>query len=147
MAARPELDHNRCTVGRPRAAEPPVSPASRRGVKPPGGAPTGADLIADVTAHALRQVLATGQGSGTYHLAAAGHTSWHAYASFVIDHARRSGAALAVQKITPIPTTSYPTPATRPLNSRLDTQRLRSRFDLHLADWRDGVVRMLAEIG
>ena len=64
-----------------------------------------------------------------------------------LDHARRSGAALAVQKITPIPTTSYPTPATRPLNSRLDTQRLRSRFGLHLADWRDGVTRMLAEIG
>jgi len=111
------------------------------------GAPTGAELIADVSAHAIRSTLKDRSLCGTYHLAAAGHTSWHAYASFVIDHARRSGAALAVQKITPIPTTSYPTPATRPLNSRLDTQRLRSRFGLHLADWRDGVTRMLAEIG
>ena len=111
------------------------------------GAPTGAELIADVSAHAIRSTLKDRSLCCTYHLAAAGHTSWHAYASFVIDHARRSGAALAVQKITPIPTTSYPTPATRPLNSRLDTQRLRSRFGLHLADWRDGVTRMLAEIG
>ena len=111
------------------------------------GAPTGAELIADVSAHAIRSTLKDRSLCGTYHLAAAGHTSWHAYASFVIDHARRSGAALAVQKITPIPTTSYPTPATRPLNSRLDTQRLRSRFGLHLADWRDGVTRMLAELG
>ena len=61
--------------------------------------------------------------------------------------ARRAGTTLAVQKVSPIPTANYPTPATRPLNSRLDTQRLRSRFGLHLADWRDGVVRMLAEIG
>ena len=111
------------------------------------GAPTGAELIADVSAHAIRSTLKDRSLCGTYHHAAAGQTSWHAYASFVIDRARRSGAALAVQKITPIPTTSYPTPATRPLNSRLDTQRLRSRFGLHLADWRDGVTRMLAEIG
>lgn len=111
------------------------------------GAPTGAELIADASAHAIRSTLKDRSLCGTYHLAAAGQTSWHAYASFVIDHARRAGAALAVQKINPIPTADYPTPATRPLNSRLDTQRLRSRFGLHLADWRDGVTRMLAEIG
>ena len=111
------------------------------------GAPTGAELIADVSAHAIRSTLKDRSLCGTYHLAAAGQTSWHAYASFVIDHARRTGTPLAVQTITPIPTASYPTPATRPLNSRLDTQRLRSRFGLHLADWRDGVTRMLAEIG
>ncbi len=111
------------------------------------GAPTGADLIADVSAHAIRSTLANRDLCGTYHLAAAGLTSWHGYASFVIDHARRTGTPLAVQTITPIPTASYPTPATRPLNSRLDTHRLRSRFGLHLADWRDGVARMLTEIG
>jgi len=111
------------------------------------GAPTGADLIADVSAHAIRSTLANRDLCGTYHLAAAGLTSWHGYASFVIDHARRAGTPLAVQTITPIPTASYPTPATRPLNSRLDTHRLRSRFGLHLADWRDGVARMLTEIG
>ena len=111
------------------------------------GAPTGAELIADVSAHAIRSTLKDRSLCGTYHLAAAGQTSWHAYASFVIDHARRTGATLAVQKISPIPTANYPTPATRPLNSRLDTRRLRSRFGLHLADWRDGVARMLAELG
>lgn len=111
------------------------------------GVPTGAELIADVSAHAIRSTLKDRSLCGTYHLAAAGQTSWHAYASFVIDHARRTGATLAVQKISPIPTANYPTPATRPLNSRLDTRRLRSRFGLHLADWRDGVARMLAELG
>lgn len=111
------------------------------------GAPTGAELIADVSAHAIRSALVNRDLCGTYHLAAAGQTSWHGYASFVIDHARRAGTALQAQTITPIPTANYPTPATRPLNSRLDTQRLCSRFGLHLADWRDGVTRMLAEIG
>lgn len=111
------------------------------------GAPTGAELIADVTAHAIRSTLADGNLCGTYHLAAGGQTSWHGYARFVIDHAQRAGKTLAVKDIVPIPTASYPTPATRPLNSRLDTRRLSSRFGLHLPDWRDGVARMLAEIG
>jgi len=110
------------------------------------GAPTGADLIADITAHAVRSTLADRNLCGTYHLAASGQTSWHGYASFVIDHARREGTALAVREIAPIPTASYPTPAVRPLNSRLDTTRLRTCFGLHLPDWRDGVARMLTEI-
>ncbi|ENO86711.1 dTDP-4-dehydrorhamnose reductase [Thauera linaloolentis] len=109
------------------------------------GAPTGADLIADVSAHAIRGALADRGLCGTYHLAAGGQTSWHGYANFVIDHARDAGQMLAVQEIAPIPTSGYPTPAARPLNSRLDTRRLRKRFGLHLPDWRDGVARMLAE--
>lgn len=110
------------------------------------GAPTGADLIADVTAHALRNAL--GQGAphgGTYHLAAAGETSWCGYAGFVIDTARRLGKTFKVAEIAPIPTTDYPTPARRPLNSRLDTAKLRASFDLALPDWRLGVERMLQE--
>jgi dTDP-4-dehydrorhamnose reductase len=111
------------------------------------GAPTGADLIADVSAHAIRSTLAGRGLCGTYHLAASGQTSWHGYARFVIDHARRAGKALSATEIAPIPTSAYPTPAQRPLNSRLDTRRLRERFELHLPDWRDGVARMLAELG
>ena len=111
------------------------------------GAPTGADLIADISAHAIRRTMGERGHGGTYHLAAGGQTSWHGYASFVIDRARAGGKALAVREIVPIPTSSYPTPATRPLNSRLDTRRLRERFDLHLPDWRDGVARMLDELG
>lgn len=110
------------------------------------GAPTGADLIADVSAHAIRSTLAKRSLCGTYHLAASGQTSWHGYASFIIDHARRAGKTLSATEIAPIPTSAYPTPAQRPLNSRLDTRRLRECFDLHLPDWRDGVARTLTEL-
>lgn len=110
------------------------------------GAPTGADLIADVSAHAIRASLAAPALCGTYHLVADGETSWHGYARFVIETARELGVALKVDEIAPIATRDYPTAAARPLNSRLDTQRLRSAFGLHLPDWRDGVARMLREI-
>lgn len=112
------------------------------------GAPTGAELIADVSAHALRAALTSGSEaslSGTYHLAAAGETTWHGYAGFVIDTARRLGSALKVAEIAPIPSADYPTPARRPLNSRLDTSSLKDRFGLTLPDWRRGVERMLQE--
>lgn len=110
------------------------------------GAPTGADLIGDVSAHAIRASLAAPALSGTYHLVADGETSWHGYARFVIETARELGVSLKVEEIAPIATRDYPTAAARPLNSRLDTQRLRSAFGLYLPDWRDGVARMLREI-
>jgi dTDP-4-dehydrorhamnose reductase len=112
------------------------------------GAPTGADLIADVTVHALRHALATGQGSGTYHLAAAGVTSWHGYACVLIEEARRRwpDAPWRVQAIDPIPSSAYPTPAQRPRNSRLDTTRLRQTFGLHLPPWESGVRRWVSSV-
>ncbi|PKO49979.1 MAG: dTDP-4-dehydrorhamnose reductase [Betaproteobacteria bacterium HGW-Betaproteobacteria-21] len=109
------------------------------------GAPTGADLIADITAHAVRTLQIRPELAGTYHLTAAGETSWHGYAAFVIDESRRRGATLKVGEIAPIPTSDYPTPATRPLNSRLDTTKLRSSFGLCLPAWQSGVRRMLDE--
>lgn len=110
------------------------------------GAPTGAELIADVTAQAIEQVLLRPELAGLYHLAAAGEVSWHGYASHVIDFAKANGEVLAVTAINPINTTAYPTPARRPLNSRLDTQKLRDNFSLHLPDWQSGVTRMLREV-
>ena len=110
------------------------------------GAPTGADLIADVTALALQQVLERPELGGLYHLAAAGEVSWHGYASHVLDFAKAQGEELAVTMVNPIETTAYPTPARRPLNSRLDTQKLRKNFFLHLPDWQSGVTRMLREV-
>ncbi|AZD56213.1 dTDP-4-dehydrorhamnose reductase [Pseudomonas chlororaphis subsp. aurantiaca] len=110
------------------------------------GAPTGADLIADVTALAIQQVLLRPELAGLYHLAAAGEVSWHGYASHVIGFARANGEELAVTSINPIDTTAYPTPARRPLNSRLNTQKLRDNFSLHLPDWQSGVTRMLMEV-
>ena len=114
------------------------------------GAPTGADLIADVTAHAIRQVFQTQDGdlSDIYHLVAAGETSWHGYASHAIERARqiKPDAPWKVTEIAPVPTSAFPTPARRPLNSRLNTQRLQNRFGLTLPNWQQGVDRLLAEM-
>jgi dTDP-4-dehydrorhamnose reductase len=112
------------------------------------GAPTGADLLADVTAHALRAVEADPTRGGLYHCAASGETSWHGYARFVIEWARARGQALKVapDAVRPVATRDYPTPAARPLNSRLDTRRLQQTFGLVLPHWQLGVERMLGEV-
>jgi dTDP-4-dehydrorhamnose reductase len=112
------------------------------------GAPTGADLLADVTAHAIRTARQQPELSGLYHLIAGGEISWHGYASFVIDFASRNGLDIKVapDAIKPVPTSAFPTPAKRPHNSRMDTAKLKSAFDLHLPDWQVGVERMLREV-
>jgi dTDP-4-dehydrorhamnose reductase len=112
------------------------------------GAPTGADLLADVTAHAIRTARQRPEVAGLYHLTAAGETTWHGYASFVIDYARCNGVALKVAPgaIKAVPTSAFPTPAKRPHNSRMDTTKLQHTFDLHLPDWQAGVERMLSEV-
>lgn len=112
------------------------------------GAPTGADLLADVTAHAIRELMHNADVNGLYHLVAGGETSWHGYAQFVIDFARQSGVELKVlqEAIEAVPTSAFPTPARRPLNSRLNTEKLQKTFNLHLPDWQVGVKRMLTEI-
>ncbi|MCZ2088905.1 MAG: dTDP-4-dehydrorhamnose reductase [Burkholderiales bacterium] len=112
------------------------------------GAPTGAELIADVSAHAIVQLRARPDKAGVYHLAAAGETNWFSYAKHVIAQAQSAQAAIeyAVKDILPIPSSAYPVAAMRPHNSRLDTRKLRTAFDLHLPPWQAGVDRMLAEI-
>jgi dTDP-4-dehydrorhamnose reductase len=112
------------------------------------GAPTGADLLADLTALMARAARAQPDLAGTYHAVAAGATSWHGYARLVIETARARGVALTLppEALLPIPTSAYPTPAPRPLNSRLDTRKLRERFGVHLPDWESGVRRLLDEI-
>ncbi|MBL8358909.1 MAG: dTDP-4-dehydrorhamnose reductase [Rubrivivax sp.] len=112
------------------------------------GAPTGADLLADVTAHALRRAAADTAVAGTYHAVAGGETSWHGYACHVIEWARAHGhpVRVAPDAIQAVPTAAYPTPAQRPLNSRLATQRLLQTFGLRLPHWQPGVERMLAEV-
>ena len=114
------------------------------------GAPTGADLIADVTAHVMRRVMNTQNISlgGFYHLVASGETTWHGYANHVIDQAKQLSPALEwkVTEVVAVPTSAFPTPATRPLNSRLCTTKLQQAFGLVLPSWQQGVDRMLAEI-
>ena len=110
------------------------------------GAPTWARLIAEATALALRQALAERRHgrfeSGLFHLACAGETSWHGFASAIV--AGRSG--LRVKTVTPITTADYPLPAPRPANSRLDTSAFRARFGLALPDWRDCLPLCLEEL-
>jgi dTDP-4-dehydrorhamnose reductase len=112
------------------------------------GAPTGAELLADVAAHMIRDVRRRDELGGTYHLAAAGTTTWHDYARFVIEWARSQGRPVKVapNAIEAVPTTAFPTPAKRPSNSRLDTTKLRQAFGLVLPPWQAGVQRMLAEL-
>ena len=108
------------------------------------GAPTSAELIADVTAHALHNARA--QHNGLYHLAACGETSWYEYARFVINRAAELGATIKTQTIEPIATTEYPLPAQRPANSRLSCAKLQATFNLTLPPWQYHVERMLAEL-
>jgi dTDP-4-dehydrorhamnose reductase len=112
------------------------------------GAPTGAELLADVTAVVLRRLVADPSVGGTYHCVAAGETTWHGFAQFIIDWARDRGQPVKVarERVLPVPTSEYPTPARRPHNSRLDTAKLRQTFDLVLPPWQQGVERMLVEV-
>ena len=112
------------------------------------GAPTGADLLADVTAHAIRQLRQRPSDAGLYHLAASGETSWHGYAKHVLAQAEHAHEAIKfiAKEVAPVPTSAFPTPAQRPLNSRLDTGKLQATFGLRLPAWQQGVDRMLAEI-
>ena len=111
------------------------------------GAPTGADLLADVTAHAIRTALHKPNVSGLYHLVASGETSWYEYACFVIDFARQAGLEIKVAQtaIQAVPSSEFAMVAKRPLNSRLNTNKLQKTFSLHLPDWQSGVTRMLVE--
>jgi dTDP-4-dehydrorhamnose reductase len=81
-------------------------------------------------------------------LVAGGQTTWHGYASHVIAQARllQPELALKVREVAPVPTSAFPTPAQRPLNSRLATHKLQNAFGLALPAWQQGVNRMLAEI-
>lgn len=116
------------------------------------GAPTSAELIADVTALVIQQMqhnpdLALKSG-GTYHLVASGHTSWFEFARFVIGTATDLGMQFKVtdSRILPIRAVEFPTAALRPANSRLDTRKLQHVFDLQLPRWEYHASRMLQEI-
>lgn len=112
------------------------------------GAPTGADLLADVTAHAICHVAQHPQHLGLYHCVAAGETTWHAYAQWVVETARQlqPELTLRVRAIEPVASDAFPTAARRPHNSRLDTTRLQTQLGLRLPHWQQGVRRMLQEI-
>lgn len=114
------------------------------------GAPTSAAVLADLTAHLVRQAQHTPQAFryGLYHATATGETSWHAYACYVIERARQAGWPIRVapEAIRPIATSDYPTPAQRPANSRLDSSLLQHTFGLHLPHWQRSLDHVLEQM-
>ena len=113
------------------------------------GAPTGAELIAAVTATAIEKISHAGKDAlaDIYHVVAGGETSWHAYAMHVIGRAKalRPDLPWAVQEIAPVPSSAFATAARRPHNSRLNTAKLKAAFGINLPDWQQGVNAMLAQ--
>ena len=119
------------------------------------GAPTGAELLADISAHAIRQAgfglagakPAAPVPSGTYHLVAEGEVSWYDYACHVVAFAKNTPLApkIVASRIEPVPTSAFPTAAQRPLNSRLNTAKIQAALGVRLPNWKQGVERMLVE--
>jgi dTDP-4-dehydrorhamnose reductase len=116
------------------------------------GAPTSAELVADVSALALYRI---GQAAnndftlaGTYHLTASGHSTWHGYAQYVLELAQAKGVSLKVKpsEVQAIETEAYPLPAARPRNSRLNSSKLTETFNLQLPNWRYHVQRLIDEL-
>lgn len=101
---------------------------------------TGTKAVLDQLGESLAEV-----PSGVYHMCSQGLTSWHGFASEIFAQARQRGQALAIQNLKAIPTTDYPTPAARPLNSRLDCSKLKNTFNVELPSWQDGLARCMEE--
>lgn len=115
------------------------------------GVPTPAALLADVTAQVVRQRQLEGDGNfpfGMYHLVASGETSWCDYARFLVTEALALGKSLKLSpdSIRAIPSSDYPTAATRPSNSRMDTGKLRRTFGFELPDWQSGIRHILQQV-
>ncbi|QDP72341.1 dTDP-4-dehydrorhamnose reductase [Legionella israelensis] len=110
------------------------------------GVPTDVELLANVSVNAIKTVWQNPELGGLYHLAPSGETSWYDYARFLINEAKKIRQDYLIQDIYPITSEEYPTPAQRPLNSRLDTTKLTSRFSVDLPEWKTGVVRTLGKI-
>ncbi len=115
------------------------------------GVPTSTQLLADTTLALLRTMHSANADDarwGVYHLAPAGETTWHGYAQYVVAGALTRGAKLkaGVNDVHPISTEEYPLPAPRPLNSRLNTEKIQSTFGLSLPSWQSGVDAILDEL-
>lgn len=114
------------------------------------GAPTTTALVADVTAHAIRQIVqyCDGDAMGLYHLVANGETSLYEYAKYILEKAAEMGKSLAMtaNEIHAISSAEYPSAAQRPLHSRLNNKKLCDILDLALPQWQSGVDHVLQQI-
>jgi dTDP-4-dehydrorhamnose reductase len=108
------------------------------------GAPTGAALLGQLTADIIPKAMANANLAGLYHAVAAGQISWYGYARFVIQYAKDHGTVIKVrdENINAVTSDQFPTPARRPLNSRLNTAKLRQVFGIQLPDWQAGVIQI-----
>ncbi len=116
------------------------------------GAPTSAELVADVTSLCVQSILQE-RGSvpnveGLYHLAAVGEASWFDLAKYAIMEVQKLGQSIKIrpENIHPIQTSEYPLPAVRPANSVLNTEKLCSTFNLHMPHWKVHVDRLIREL-
>lgn len=106
------------------------------------GAPTSANLIANITAQTITQYREKKMPLGLYHLTASGKTNWYEFACYIIECAIKEGAKLKIKdtsQIRPISTEAYPLPATRPKNSQLNSSLLSSILKIQIPDWREHV--------
>ncbi len=114
------------------------------------GSPTWARLIAETTAHVVRQTILERQAdkfkSGVYHLTSSGETSWHGFAQKIVAIAREQQAELKIKAIHPIPAIEYPVPAKRPENSRMSVQRLEQQFGLTMPSWDNALSLCMQEL-
>jgi len=115
------------------------------------GAPTSAKLIADTTISCVQQAMKERQAGGffsdLYHLTSSGYTSWHGFTEEIVKTANKSSASkLSIKHVKAIPTTDYPTPAARPMNSRLELNKLESTFSIKMPDWKDVLHQCMEEI-
>ena len=116
------------------------------------GVPTSAELVADITALCLNQIaqenILIQNVNGTYHLTPSGKTSWYGVAQYVISESLRLGASFLAkpENVIPISTSDFPSPAKRPHNSQLNTQKLRDTFNLYLPPWQTHVKRFITEM-
>jgi dTDP-4-dehydrorhamnose reductase len=109
------------------------------------GAPSYAPDLVDATMQALIEAShETEFPSGIYHMCNAGETSWYGFACEIFEQAEAAGAGLTIEEAKAIPSSDYPTPAKRPLNSRMDCSKLRSTFEVVLPEWQDAVARAVA---
>ncbi|MBW9105257.1 dTDP-4-dehydrorhamnose reductase [Paraburkholderia phenoliruptrix] len=110
------------------------------------GAPTWANTIAALSANVLAQAVAPNQSdwwekhSGIYHLTASGATSWHGFAEAIFEFSELEKKPT----VKPIPAAAYPTPATRPSNSRMSNEKLAATFGVRAPDWREALRLCLA---
>ena len=114
------------------------------------GSPASVAMLADVTFKIAQSILCNKdyKDYGTYHVTTDGETNWFEYACFIVDEAIKLGlhSNITSSQIKPIPTSAYPTPAKRPLNSRLCTEKIKKTFMLELPHWEDEVTKVLRDL-